>query len=351
MYNSFTRIIKGGVYEKDNGEVTLVLSCNQMNSVSQFVLACKIVNEDEDDLFYHINYDTEYKGKKLPNKILLNCTYSVKAKLLKTYKYMLSDEIMKKVDIAFMQMIFGEQMYSLSEARNAIADHELALKVSLENNTEVIPTTSITIPNSTFATSTPTSPIIPTYINEKDIDNVQDYYAKKMMQEDKKFDNFNPVLPDDYIYHPIDDIPEVQEVKVENEIIEEVSIEDKKPKRKSKDNFTNCDLGISKGTVIITKKSRKKESAHKKKSEIKTIIKKNDSEYLDIDEGNNYIYFLEFYYKKQYDKIKEIFGVDTDMKTLYNISYKCRSKAKANLESELIEQIKKEAREELYNNK
>ena len=183
--NGITRVTQGSVYEMDNGQMALVISDNRSNStISNTITCCKIVQEDADNFLFHIVYDTMSGDVVIPNKILCNVIFSTKPTRLKIYKYSLDDTIMSKVRKEVQKVLFGEELYSINEARNAIAEHDLAIRVALEKQNgitqvETPVTNNIVMPTPTISVSQ-SKPIID---DNSSIDDIQSYYAKKMSQE------------------------------------------------------------------------------------------------------------------------------------------------------------------------
>ena len=377
--NGITRVTQGSVYEMDNGQMALVISDNRSNStISNTITCCKIVQEDADNFPFRIVYDTMSGDVVIPNKILCNVIFSTKPTRLKIYKYSLDDTIMSKVRKEVQKVLFGEELYSINEARNAIAEHDLAIRVALEKQNgitqvETPVTNNIVMPTPTISVSQ-SKPIID---DNSSIDDIQSYYAKKMSQEFVDYDYNTPsysyaeaseeeedeTLDMDFegedpettarvlntmfmnekatlermgeeeydeeyqkLLHKYDDYEEEEE-----KLSKPRKITKRKKKKRSKIN-----VGLRKGALILTTEPTKVEEEQQVESK---SGKKSRYDY--IYNNNNYLNYLESYYNDSKEMVSKTYGVD--IKNLGNVAYRCRQICEANGEMELLNQIKKEA--------
>lgn len=150
MYDTVS-IVKGGVYElldkfgKPYEFLYLVVSDNQYNAMTDFVMVCTISprrDPSERDV-YHVPFDMINKGIVSKMDILSETLFNVSKKRLTRYKFSLNDNIMKEVAKKLQMVIFGQELYTLNEA--IVKLHYIELDKKLQYLGCETPTTSSSI--------------------------------------------------------------------------------------------------------------------------------------------------------------------------------------------------------------
>ena len=349
------------VYEQDNGQMCMVISNNKNNINAKNFLCAKVVTEDEDDIPYHINYDSYICNTIVSHKILLECTLPVYSSRLKRYLYTVSAGTIEKIKIGLGELLFGEQVYTLTEARSAIAVEDLRLKVEFEkkfNMQSQIPTISYMngLTNPTFDE--------PAAYNNADID------VNKIPLPDLPEMDISFPLPDEELEKEIlaaanykgSDIKEIITAPTIVGDVEKAQEYMAKIEAKKEKEITSVTMTDKATCVVVNKRGRKKKSlVDKPREEIKLEVENSDHEedvieknmiIIDslpqVEEGKrksyNYIYsngvylqFLEDYKNLSKEEMSIKYGAET--KNLGNICYRCKQLAKNNGEEELVELI------------
>ena len=131
MRNIFS-INRGNIYEATNklNMWSIVISSNNLHKElnSCVCVSMKIVDgfDKHDDL--HVKFESNGVIYKIMPEMIFNSTSSK----LGMYKETISDDILEQVIDKVQRFIFGQNLYTLDEARREIADRELVLKTQIE---------------------------------------------------------------------------------------------------------------------------------------------------------------------------------------------------------------------------
>ena len=396
-----TNINAYSVYEQDNGSLCVVITSNEFNADSTTVVAARIIDEasTENDKFYHISYDAEILNTIVEKKILLDCQFNIKISRLKRYLYTLNNYTASQIRVALGKMIFGEEVFTIAEARNAIAKEELRMRIELEQkfksvsipNTVVLPTNTVEFEEVKYNNSiykdnvnyikelinndkSKSAPVV--YDNHSGIESLQNSFAKSINDEDADLDiNYQDFLKEPPYEEMEDDrgTPEIEMEDLEfvnDEIEYDRIINDEYVPPFSKkfiEDYPECIepygiehsipvsvIEILKGQNKAAKKRESIEKAKKSKTSkclnmsngsIATIVtkkpktekKKYNSKYSAI--YDNAANFLDQYINTE-DKERMVKEYNLkDVKTLMNLASKCKKKLIEDKEFELLDII------------
>lgn len=355
-----TNINAYSVYEQDNGTLCVVITSNIFNADANTVVAARIIDEaaDENDKFYHIPYDAMILNTIVEKKILLDCQFNIKISRLKKYLYTLNDSIAAKMRVALGRMIFGEEVFTIAEARNAIAREELKMRIELEQQYKGLPEGLQRIRDFEIDAVKEEKEAPMVYDNHSGIDSVQNSYAKNMIDDDLDLDiNYN-----DYIEEEPEDIPEKIEYDriIDGEYVPPFS-------QKFIDKYPECiepygiehSIPVEMTKVIdeqqkVLSRERKLEKAKKSKvskcltmsnGSIATIVtKKPKTERKKYNSKYSFIYdnaanFLDQYvHTEDKEKMAQEYNLK-DVKTMMNLASKCKKKLIEEKEFELLDII------------
>ena len=331
MANLTNYINQFSVYEQDNGQMCMVLSNNKNNINAKSFLCAKIVSEDEDDVLYHVNYDSLICGTIVPHKILLECTVPVNTSRLKKYLYTVPANVKEKVKRGLAELIFGEAVYTLSEARSAIAVEDIRLKVEFEQQMKMSQEPVIEMPVLVPESSG--------YYKNAVID------TESVSNKDSEFDPYNT----------IEDIESSDEIitapSIENDIEKMQEYMGKTESKKEKEIASVTMTEKACCVVVAKKRGRKKSETLEQVAEqpieeefsvapepIESVSSgRGRRKYKDIYSDGNYLSFLEDYKNHTKEEMSLLYGVDVSK--LGNVCYRCKQVAKRNGEEELVESL------------
>lgn len=394
-----TTINAYSVYEQDNGSLCVVITNNIFNADTNTVVAARIIDETatENDKFYHISYDAEILNTIVEKKILLDCQFNIKISRLKKYLYTLNPITSAQIRSALGKMIFGEEVFTIAEARNAIAKEELRMRIELEQkfkpvsipSTEVLSTNTVEFEEVKYNNSiyknninhikelinndkSKSAPVV--YDNHSGIESLQNSFAKNMNDEDLDI-NYQDFIKEEPYEEMEDDrgTPEVvmEDLEViDNEIEYDRIINDEYVPPFSKkfiEKYPEClePYGIENPIPVdlvktidaqqkVLSRQKKLDKAKKSKTSkclnmsngsIATIItkkpkterKKYNSKYSSI--YDNAANFLDQYvHAENKESLVEEYNLK-DVKTLMNLASKCKKKLIEDKEFELLDII------------
>ena len=133
-----SKAIKGSVFEYLMGGTKndyIVISDTDYNMDNGMAICSMIVpyTDRDKDNKYAIPFEMSTGNMFQKWCVLTNTQFIFKVVDLKVYKYHAPQELIDEIDRRYMDIIFGEKLYKISECRQAVAEDDIRLRVKYEN--------------------------------------------------------------------------------------------------------------------------------------------------------------------------------------------------------------------------
>ena len=299
MSYDYTNITKGGVYEvlDPNGNVIdkmyMIVSDDQYNAMSSFVLVVSIDTPIEERGMYHVPFNFINRNGSIPMHICAERLFNISKKRIGRYKFTMNKEIQREVLRKIMLVITGETLFTMNEA--IVELH------NIEMNRRVEAMTSMTISKPSYTDVQESS--MDMELDEDDDENLtaedqQRLFAMKMKGV--------KVIYEDPLPEPIQ---EPEEPDVSEEIVEEEPETVKEVKKK-----TPTKSGKRRGRPPKKKSKRGGDMGHHGGSS-------PDPKYTHV--YNNKEDFLLDYYSMTKSEVAKKWNLESD-KVVANRAFACR---------------------------